>query len=163
MEYELNLKVSEKLKAALEKRGYNVIMTRESNDVDITNSERAKIANDAGADAFVRIHANGSNSSDAGAMTLCQTANNPYCGAYYADSRRLSDCVLDGLLAKTGAKRRGVQERDDMTGINWSKVPVTIVETGFLSNPDEDVKLATDAYQNQLADGIADGIDAFFA
>ena len=163
-EYALNLAVSEKLKAALEKRGYTVIMTRESNDVDITNSERAKIANDAGADAFVRIHANGSNSSsDAGAMTLCQTANNPYCGAYYADSRRLSDCVLDGLLAETGAKCRGVQETDDMTGNNWSKVPVTIVETGFLSNPDEDAKLATDTYQNRLAVGIADGIDSFFA
>lgn len=52
-EYELTLMVAEKLEAELTERGYEVIMVRTSHDVDISNSERAKVANDAGADAFI--------------------------------------------------------------------------------------------------------------
>ena len=55
---------------------------------------------------------------------------------------------------------RGVVERDDMTGFNWSKVPVILVEMGFLSNRSEDQMLSTGAYQDKLAKGLADGIEA---
>ncbi|MBO4504790.1 MAG: N-acetylmuramoyl-L-alanine amidase [Lachnospiraceae bacterium] len=163
-EYQFNLDISLALKTELEERGYTVIMTRTTNDVDISNVERAKIANDAGVDAFVRIHANSSSNTDAhGIETICMTSSNPYNASLYAQSRLLSDSLLTTMVGRTGAKMRYVSEVDNMTGINWSEVPVSIVEMGYMSNDAEDKLMATDDYRRKLVVGIADGIDLYFS
>lgn len=163
-EYELNLAVSLLLRDELEARGYTVIMVRETHDVNMSNAERATVANEANAEAFIRIHANGSEDSSVhGALTMCQTPSNPYNGYLHDQSRDLSECVLNGLVNNTGCKMRSIIETDTMSGINWCTVPTTIVEMGFMSNPEEDALMATAEYQQKMAVGIANGIDEYFA
>ncbi len=162
-EYQLTMKVAKRLKKALEQEGYQVVMTRTGNEVDISNRERAAVANEAGADAFIRIHADGSDDPSAkGAMTICPTADNPYCGQIYRESKRLSKKIIENFQQATGCESRGVWETDTMSGINWCEVPVTILEMGFMSNREEDLLMATEEYQKKMVDGIVRGLEEYF-
>lgn len=162
-EYQLNLIVSLQLRDELERRGYRVILTRETHDVDLSNIDRAQIANNAHADVMIRIHANGStNTSVHGAMTINMTRSSPYNSALYSKSRALSEALLQSFCAATGATKRTIWDTDTMTGINWSQVPVTILEMGYMSNPQEDLRMADPAYQAKMVQGIADGLDQYF-
>lgn len=162
-EYEFTLNLANQLKAELETRGYTIVLTRDSNDVPRSCVERADIMNNANAQACVRIHANGSENSGAkGAMTICTSAGSPYVPELYQQSRFLSDCVLEQYIVSTGAVSEGVWETDTMSGNNWSKIPVTIIETGYMSNPEEDALLASQDYQIKMVQGIANGLDKYF-
>lgn len=162
-EYKLNLKVAKKLAKELKSRGYKVVMVRTKNNVTLSNVERAKIANKHKADAFIRIHANSSDSSSvAGALTIAPQNNNSYMTkGNIKKSIKLSKKVIKEFCKATGAKNRSVMYTNSMTGINWCTVPVTIVEMGFMSNPAEDRKMASESYQKKMVKGIANGIDAF--
>ena len=163
-EYELNLAVSLKVRDILEERGYDVYMIRETHDVNISNSERAKLAVQNGADILVRVHANGdSNQSVYGALTMAPSSRNTYLsGDVVSKSQKLSQKMIAAFCKDTGAKNRDVIYTDSMSGINWSTIPVTIIELGFMSNPSEDRLMATEDYRNKMAQGIADGIDAYY-
>lgn len=161
-ESELNLKVSQMLEQELTKKGYNVIMTRTEENVNMSNSERAQIANNANATAFIRIHANSADSSSAkGVLTMCQTSQNKYNGNFADKSYSLSKSIVDNVAKATGTQNRGVTRTDDMSGINWCKVPATIVEMGFLSNSDEDKLLADENYQKKIVNGIINGLEEY--
>lgn len=163
-EYKLNLQVAKRLQKELVNRGYKVIMVRTKNNVRMSNVQRAKVANKYKADAFIRIHANSAGSSSVkGALTIAPASNNRYMTkANRKASQKLSKKVLKAMCKTTGAKNRGVMYTNSMTGINWCKVPVTIVEMGFMSNPSEDRKMAKASYQKKIVKGIADGMDNFF-
>lgn len=162
-EYELTLAISQQLQTELQNRGYTVYMTRMSHDVNISNMERAQYATSVGADIAVRIHANGAeNASVSGAMALAPSSSNPYISYLSGSSWNLSQCVLNSYCQATGMRNQGVTGSDTMTGINWSTVPVTILEMGYMTNPTDDTNMENPSYQSQMVQGIANGIDAYF-
>lgn len=162
-EYELTLAVSMQLQEELKNRGYEVIMTREDNDTVVSNVERAQIADENGAQILVRIHADGSEDNSAnGAMTMIPSADNPYVGQLHEESSRLGEEIINAYCQATGIKNNGVRLYDNMTGINWSTVPVTILEMGFMTNQSDDERMQDPEMQKNMVQGIADGIDAYF-
>lgn len=162
-EYELNLEISLLLRDELEKRGYRVILTREDNDTAISNAERAQMAYEKGGDIYVRIHANGSDDAGVqGALAMVPSSNNPYIPELAEDSYTLAECVLSAYCEKASFTSLGIQYYDNMTGINWSKLPVMILEMGFMTNQSDDLRMSDASVQPLMAEGIADGIDLYF-
>ena len=163
-EYELNLNISKQLREELKNRGYEVMLTREDNDTAISNKERAELATQYGADIYVRIHANGSDDSSVnGAFTMIPSAQNPYVGALHDKSYALGEAVINAYCESCKIKNSGVQIFDNMTGINWSTVPVIILEMGFMSNESDDTNMENPDFQKLMVQGIANGIYAYFA
>lgn len=162
-EYKTTLTIAKKLKKELTSRGYKVILTRTNHKKPLSCKERAMVANKAKADVLIRLHCNGSESSSAhGAMTICTTKNSPYVPELYQKSYRLSQKVLDSYVKATGARKEYIWETDSMSGNNWSKVPTTLIEMGYMTNPAEDKKMQKTSYQKKMVEGLADGIDAYF-
>ncbi len=162
-EYELNLIIAKKVKEELINRGYEVFMIRETHDINLSNKERAIMANESGADIFIRIHANSiDDSSVNGVCTIYPSKDNPYVSELSVASGALSKAILASICDYTGAKNQGADVRDDMSGINWCSIPVSIIEMGFMSNEKEDRLLQTEVYQNQIVQGICDGIEQYY-
>ena len=162
-EYQLNLDIAQMVYERLTAYGYDVILTRENNDTAISNAERAMLANEAGADISVRIHANGSEDPNAnGALVLIGSAENPYTAGFYESSYQLGEKVLNAYCNATGMQNLGIQFNDSMTGINWSQIPVIILEMGFMTNQQDDLNMANEAYRQKMANGIVSGIHAYY-
>lgn len=163
-EYELNLSISKQLAQELQGRGYEVMLTRQDNDTAISNRERALLAADFGADIYLRIHANGSeNPNDSGALTMVPSANNPYIAQLHNKSYALGEAVINAYCQSCGLTNRGVMFSDNMAGTNWSQVPVTILEMGFMTNQSDDIYMQNTEFQSRMVQGIANGVDQYFA
>jgi len=158
-EADLNLAVGLRLRTLLEQGGIKVVMTRtRTAGTSIGNIARARIANKARARLFLRIHADGSTDPSArGTHTLYPAYRRGWTDDVYADSKRAAGIVQRALRSSLGFPDRGLQERSDYTGFNWSNVPVILVEMGFMTNPTEDRLLATRAYQARAALGLCRG------
>lgn len=162
-EYVFTLELSLKLRDVLTESGYEVVLTRETSDVDISNVERAELANVAKADIYIRVHADGSDNETAnGISVLYPSESNPYVAELSEDSKRLAKAVLDGMCEETGTKNRGIIKRDDLSGTNWAQMPVILIEAGFMTNEEEDRKLQDPDYQEKLVQGIVNGIEEYF-
>ena len=163
-EYEWSMELALRLKAELENRGYEVVLTREEGDVKISNAERAQIANDSGAEIYLGLQADAASSKDAnGIYTQVPSQSNAFVGNLYADSYRLGKEIQNNLIAETGARDRGVQNNDKVAAINYSKIPVAVLQLGFMSNKEEDANLWSAEYQDKMIKAICDAIDTYFA
>ncbi|TDK55936.1 N-acetylmuramoyl-L-alanine amidase [Bacillus salipaludis] len=161
-EYKLTLKASRILGAILKEKGFNVVYTRTSNDVNVSNKVRAEMANVNKADLFIRLHADGStNRSVRGFSILTPSSKNPYTKTIYKDSLKASQLIVDEVKENRDVKVNGISFRDDLSGTNWSQVPAVLIEMGFMTNPIEDKNLSNETYLTYLMKDVARGIVDF--
>lgn len=159
-EKDVTFAVTNNVKAGLESKGYNVIMTRDT-DVKIELKERADIANRNFADIFVSIHANSATSASPNGIELLYAPSEK--GSEKQEGQLvLNRIILEELLKETGATNRKLKERPNLVVIRESKMPATLIELGFLSNPTEEKLLNDPAYQAKLANAIVKGIERYF-
>ena len=158
-EPDLTLEVSLRLRRLLRAAGVRVVMTRtRTSGASMGNIARARIANDAGAALFLRVHADGASSASArGTHTLTPALRRGWTDDVYASSRRAAALVQTELVRTLGFPNRGIQERSDFTGFNWADVPVILVEMGFMTNPTEDRALARPTVRQRAALGLCRG------
>ncbi|EJV58679.1 hypothetical protein IEO_04302 [Bacillus wiedmannii] len=150
------------LKEKLEAKGIQVLMTRTSQNVDISNKERATFANDHKANLFLRLHADGSeNSNQSGFAVLTPAEGSPYTKEIYAESLQISQTIVNKMRENQQVKVNGIKFREDLSGFNWAKVPGVLLELGFMSNPEEDKKLSDPQYVNSLLQSVTDSVDEY--
>ena len=165
----INLKIVLKIQSLLEQSGATVVLTRsdengisELEDATIRQKHvqdlknRVKVGNESSADIFVSIHLNKIPQTQySGAQTFFKNGND--------SDKKLANSIQDSLnetiekeKKRESAKISGVYIVENIT------IPLTIVECGFLSNPEEEKLLQTDDYQNRLAWAIYAGIMNYF-
>lgn len=162
-EYITTLQISKCIETTLKELGATVVMVRDVHEVDISNIERAKIANDAKADVLLNIHCNGSENETVNGVELYVRGTGDGSSEYairagkdYQMATELLTCITEA----TGAKKRSVNKSDAYSTINWAEVPSIILELGFISNETEDNNLNDAEYQKKIADGIATWLKA---
>ena len=160
-EYAVNLEAALILKELLIQKGYEVVMTREVNEVNVSNVERAEIANKAKADMTIRLHCDSiGNGGKSGAVLVVPSKTGKHTAGIYTPSYAYAE-LLKKSLENKGVKVNGIFERGDMTGFNWSQVPVVIFEMGFMSNWNEDRMLSDKGYQHKLMEAVVEAMDAY--
>jgi N-acetylmuramoyl-L-alanine amidase len=160
-EYKITLIIAQKLSKLLQEAGADVVMTRSGNDANLSNKERAELMNRKNVDIWIRLHCDASSSSEQnGARAVIPSyLSNP---GIYHESKALGEAVLDSFCEETGARNNEMYQRSDQTGFNWSERPVITLEMGYLSNSGDDMKLNSNSYQNDCAQGITDGVIEYF-
>ena len=161
-EHKTNMSVALLVKKELTSKGYNVILTKQDVAESKSNIERAEVGNKNNADLVVRIHADSAENSSISGASMHVPANNEYTSSFYKISKSYGTKILNTYVDEIGIKNRGVIERNDLTGFNWSKVPVVLIEMGFLSNKEDDNFVSNTANHPKIAKAISDGIDKCF-
>lgn len=159
-EKELTLETAFLIADCLKQLGYKTVMTRKQ-DTFVSLDARAEIANAIEADLFVSIHYNYSVSNEAEGIEVFyykegKTPPSPR----IAHSKELGQEVLKKIVKQTGADSRGVKQAN-FAVVRETKMPAILIEAGFLSNPAERARIHDHKYRHSLAQGIAQGIDAY--
>lgn len=161
MEKDLTLSVSLKLKDVLKSRGYNIIMTRDKDEY-IYLYDRAEIANQTDANAFISIHFNSSKSpNSSGVLTM-------YCPSYESelkssDQYPLAKAMQETLSSELNMKSIGIWKKPQYVVLRETKMPSVLLELGFLTNRSDEKLARSEDYQTRAANAIANALDKYFA
>ena len=158
MEKDINLEIACLVREKLEEKGFRVMMLRETDEF-LEKEDRAELANSYQADAYVSIHQNtyeGKDKSIGGIETWYDGGDGT------RDSKTLAECVHREAIKSTGAVERSLIDSDKLYVLSKTLMPACLIETGFLSNLEECRRLTDPAYQEKLAEGIAEGITEYF-
>ncbi|MDE7358744.1 MAG: N-acetylmuramoyl-L-alanine amidase, partial [Lachnospiraceae bacterium] len=156
-EKDLNLAIALLVRDQLIDQGYRVIMSRDT-DTYIAKEARVEEANRSGADIYISIHQNATEEgAGVNGMEVWYTEDDDR-----RDSKRLAQLIRQQTLKSTGAAERELRGDADFYVTGNTSMPACLIETGFLSNTAERRKLSLAEYQQQIADGIVQGVAYYF-
>ena len=162
-ESQLALTVSKQLRKSLVNSEYEVVITREKQDVNISNQRRAQICNQVNAEITIRIHADSStNPTIRGYSVLYPDSIVKSTNLIASQSLAFAKTLDQNYEKITGIQSRGLHKRGDLTGFNWSTVPTVVLEMGFLSNPEEDQLINSSKTQIKIVTAITKAIQVYF-
>ncbi len=163
-EYDITFAIADKVRKELENMGYTVILSRESDSVNISNSKRALDAVSSEAEIYIRISAGSSKNADLKGMAgFIATDSNPNTKNYYNKSYDLCNLMLDKATKSTGAKNLGLFKTDELTSLNYcTTMPAVSINVGYLSNVDDDTSLSNEEYVNKVSDALTDAVLEYF-
>ena len=154
-EYEVNLEIGLRMRDYLESLGCEVYMTRTTNDVDISNFDRANIALSHAPDVYIRLHCDGSTNSSSRGMGVFVADSGKYAGSLSDWGDMLGSYLSDA----TGSNYRGCSAGSTYSGLNWAAdIPSFLLEMGFMSNATDDENLSNADYQQEICEGVANFI-----
>lgn len=166
VEKDINLSIAKKLKEALEAKGFETVMTRESDEAlhkegqtKATKQEdmkkRVSLINESGATAAVSIHQNSfTEESSHGAQVFYHPQSEEGKQMALVLQAKIKECIADD-------NHREAKSNESYYMLKKTECPLVIVECGFLSNAKEAELLITDEYQQKMAEAIAAGISQY--
>lgn len=155
VEKEINRKIAYRVVDKLRNKGYKVVLARKGDDF-VDKADRVEEANRQNARLYVSIHQN-----------FCEIDSVEGIETWYdesdagGDSKRLAQLIQQETVKSTGAVCRELVSDPELCVTSKSNMPACLIETGFLSNKKEREKLNTLEYRDQIAEGIATGIDLY--
>jgi len=153
-EKDIVLAMSKQLGRILQQMGYSVMYTR-TEDIDLDLEPRVQMAENARASAFISVHVNSLDASSS-EVNGVETYHAPSASL----GKNLAELVHQQIIASTGANDRGVRSARFYV-VTKTSMPAILVETGFITNPSEALRLVDSNYQGRMAAAIAQGIDQF--
>lgn len=155
-ESNINLEIAKEVAALLKSRSYQVIMTREG-DVNVSLKERVDVANKSNADLFISIHQNSLKND-----TVIHGMETWYNDRMNKASGKFAEYIQQEVASVTQAKNRGLRANQSLIVLKGVSMPACLIETGFITNPQERKLLLSAAYRKQVAQGIVSAIDKYF-
>jgi len=155
-EKDVNLPIALKVRDMLENINAEVRMSR-TTDTEVSLFDRAREANEFGADLFVSIHNNAASDQDVGGTMVLY----PPRGTIDGTKDLAADMSLE-MAENLGTRNIGAIERDDLVVLNETTVPSVLTECVFMTNPQEEQLIISNEGQQLAAEGIFDSITNFF-